>query len=155
VRSIAHTAHCQWLSRHIVDTSVWWHYMLCSPLGITLVTGTVVLLQRLKTLPSQRLRSPSDTAFHFTLSRRLSVCLPHFPPPRLLFNNINRTRESGSTQRWVHTHVYTFFVNNEWVLALSVSVVSLGVGEIELKIDWQACKQVLNCQILHLVCQWD
>jgi len=37
----------------------------------------------------------------------------------------------------------------EWVHTLGVSV------EIELKMDWQGCKQVIKCQILHLSGQLD
>jgi len=39
--------------------------------------------------------------------------------------------------------------NIEWVHVLGVSV------EIELKMNWQGCKQAYNCQILHLIGQWD
>jgi len=39
--------------------------------------------------------------------------------------------------------------DSKWVHKIGVSV------EIELKMDWQGCKQVLNCQILHLIGQWD
>jgi len=37
----------------------------------------------------------------------------------------------------------------EWVHSFGVSV------EIELEMDWQKCKKVLNCQILHVIDQWD
>jgi len=37
--------------------------------------------------------------------------------------------------------------DNEWVNALGVS------DEIELRMDWQGCKQVLHYQILHLIGQ--
>jgi len=54
------------------------------------------------------------------------------------------------TQVYVQTYMYTHYtLYIEWVHALGVSF------EIELKMDWQGCKQVLNCQILPLISQWD